>query len=101
MHSPLAKMIGIYLYERRSEKGINQAQLAKHLAFSAQFLGRAEKGEVQLPYNSLVKAIIFLDMSEAKLKKIYRIAAEQEFLQLSLDINKKRKKSTKRKVANG
>ena len=97
MHSPLAKMTGIYIYERRTELGINQSTLAKQLGFSAQFLGRAEKGEVRVPHNALVKAIIFLDLSETKLKKIYRLAAEQDFGDLMIDVSKKSKRTPKRK----
>ena len=76
MHSHLAKMIGQYLVETRTKKGLSQKELADSIDVSAQFLGRIERGDVMIPEQILINAISFLKLSEKKLTKIYRISSE-------------------------
>jgi len=75
-HSILAQMLGVYVVEERKKSDINQAQLAKMIGCTPQFLGRFEKGEVMLPERLLVKCICELDLKHDRLKKIYRLNAE-------------------------
>ncbi len=69
------KMIGLYFLEQRESLGISQAELASVLGFSAQFMGRIEKGDVGTPEDALVKAVSFLELEPARLRKIYNYAA--------------------------
>ena len=78
----LAKMLGAYVTDERKNKNINQAQLAKKLGCSAQFLGRFEKGEVMLPKRLVHKAVSELSLSQSKLKAIHSKACESEFKEL-------------------
>ncbi len=87
-------MIGQYILERREKMGVLQKDLAQKLNVSAQFLGRAEKGFISLPESTLKKCIILLDMSEAKLVKIHRIAGEHT----AIDLFKRPKNSKKRVI---
>ena len=89
-HSPLARMLGIYILDERTKQEISQRSLAKHLGFTPQFMGNIEKGRVMLPYGALVKAIVFLDLDAAQLRKIYRLANDEEFSSLMKDIDKQK-----------
>ncbi len=62
MHDPiLAKLLGEYILEKRKELGMSQKDLRKSLGFSAQFLGRIEKGKVMIPEKCIVRLINLLD----------------------------------------
>lgn len=71
----LKQMLGEYIVERRTQLNINQAELAQKVGFSAQFLGRIEKGNASLPVPALKKMINTLDMDSGKLRKIYTYSA--------------------------
>lgn len=59
------KRFGQHVVAQRTQKKMTQAQLAKRLGFSAQFLGRAEKGFVGFPEKSLIKAVKLLNINKA------------------------------------
>ena len=92
MHSHLAKMLGQYIYDARTKKGILQRDLAEQIGMSAQFLGRIEKGEVMIPEPALKKAIGYLSLSENKIVSIYRAAAGISAQDLFKDKNKRKRK---------
>lgn len=78
-HSMLAQMLGVYVLEERKKQDINQAQLAKMVGCTPQFLGRFEKGDVMLPDRLLLRCVSVLSLRKDKLKKIYVIAFENDF----------------------
>lgn len=87
-HSLMAEMIGIYIFERRTELGISQVALSKRLECSAQFLGRIEKGYAMIPEAMLIKAITILKLDYSRCRKIYRICAEKGVEDLFNDANR-------------
>lgn len=48
-----SKDLGHYIRAHRMELNLTQSYLAERLGMSAQFLGRIEKGEVDIPKKSL------------------------------------------------
>lgn len=82
VHSMLAQMLGVYVVEERKKKKINQAQLAKMIDCTPQFLGRFEKGEVMLPKRLLLKAVTALNLKYDKLKSIHAISSQADFEEL-------------------
>ncbi len=81
-HSTLATLLGAYITEERKHKNINQANFAKKLGCSAQFLGRFEKGEVMLPQRLVRRAVKALSLNPSRLKSIHTKACESEFHEL-------------------
>lgn len=67
--------MGLYFIEQREALGISQAELATFLGFSAQFMGRIEKGEVGTPEDALIKAVSILELEPSRLRKIYTYSA--------------------------
>ena len=64
-------MIGQYFIEQREALGVSQVELATGLGFSAQFMGRIEKGDVGIPEDALVKAVAILNLDPSRIRKIY------------------------------
>lgn len=96
MHSHLAKMLGQYILDERTEQNILQWQLAEKLEMSAQFLGRIEKGEVMMPEDALAKCIKLLSLDREKILTIYRLGGEERakmILSTSRSLNKIKKMS--------
>lgn len=96
MHSHLAKMIGQYILDQRTKKGILQKELAEEVEISAQFLGRIERGEVMIPEPVLIACINFLSLSEKKMVQIYRAAGGMSVQTLFLQSKKSRSKKSRR-----
>ena len=88
----LNQFLGTYILEARKKLGMNQIDLARALGFSAQFLGRIEKGEIGMPKEGLIKTIEVLCLNENKLHQIYRMAGKlgvQDLFRLSRGHKKK------------
>ncbi len=92
MHSHLAKMLGTYILEARKAKAVTQFKLAQELEFSAQFLGRIEKGEVMIPEPALIKSIQLLNLKKDRIKEIYRASSENVVNDLFRQVQKSNKK---------
>lgn len=88
----LAQMLGEYILERRKELGLTQKDLKKSLGFSAQFLGRIEKGKVMIPEKCLIRLINLLDLDFGRVDKIYKISATERVTALFEDARKKKVK---------
>ncbi|MEQ1876481.1 MAG: helix-turn-helix transcriptional regulator [Bdellovibrionia bacterium] len=88
----LAQMLGEYVLERRKELGMTQKELKKNLGFSAQFLGRIEKGKVMIPEKCLVKLINLLDLDFARIEKIYKTYAAEHVAAIFEDARRKKAK---------
>jgi len=88
----LAQMLGTYILERRKELGMTQKDLKKNLGFSAQFLGRIEKGKVMIPEKCFVKMINLLELDPMRVEKIFRTAATEKLTFLFDEAKKKRTK---------
>ncbi len=71
----IRKMLGLYVLEQREALGLSQSELAAGLGFSAQFMGRIEKGEVGVPDPAMIKIVSILEFEPARLRKIYSYAA--------------------------
>lgn len=67
------KGMGELVVRRRKELGIPQYALAEKLGFSAQFLGRLEKGKAPIPAPSMKKVVKLLGI---KSKEFHKVAAE-------------------------
>lgn len=92
-HSLLAEMLGVYIVDQRKSRRITQARLAEMLGCSAQFLGRIEKGEVMMPDHMLETAIGAIGLDYGRMKKIYRLSAENrvdELFSVAQGRNKKK-----------
>lgn len=61
------KKIGQIIVSSRRAQKINQASLARNLGFSAQFLGRIEKGAVSCPEIALKKVVKILSIPHGTL----------------------------------
>jgi len=91
MYDPsLAQMLGEYILEKRKEMGFTQKDLKKTLGFSAQFLGRIEKGKVMIPEKCLVRLINHLALDFDRIDKIYKSYASERVAWL-FDEARKRK----------
>ncbi|HEX4925775.1 MAG TPA: helix-turn-helix domain-containing protein [Bdellovibrionales bacterium] len=91
MYDPtLAQQIGAYILERRKELGMTQKDLKKTLGFSAQFLGRIEKGKVMIPERCLVRLINLLELDFSRMDKIYRSSAAERVNTLFEEARKKK-----------
>jgi transcriptional regulator with XRE-family HTH domain len=88
----LAQMLGEYILEKRKELGMTQKDLKKSLGFSAQFLGRIEKGKVMIPEKCLVRLINLLELDFSRIEKIYRTYATERVTALFEDAKKKKVK---------
>jgi len=66
-----SKKFGKYLIRTRQALGISQLDLSRRLKFSAQFLGRIEKGEVPMPPDALVMAIHILSLDKRQIEAIF------------------------------
>jgi transcriptional regulator with XRE-family HTH domain len=88
----LAEMIGSYIFERRKELRITQKELKKSLGFSAQFLGRIEKGKVMIPEKYLTRLIAVLELDYERLDRIFKSAAETRVSLLYEEVRKIKKK---------
>ena len=88
----LARLLGEYVLERRKELGMTQKELKKTLGFSAQFLGRIEKGKVMIPEKCLVKLISLLELDFARVEKIYKTYAAERVTSLFEEAKKKKAK---------
>ncbi len=86
----LAQLLGAYILEKRKELGITQKDLRKSLGFSAQFLGRIEKGKVMIPEKCLVKLINLLQLDFSRLDKIYRTHAAEKVAALYDEARRKK-----------
>jgi transcriptional regulator with XRE-family HTH domain len=58
--------------------GIKQADLARQLGFSRQFMRQIESGEAAVPKEALLKCIVILQIPHHKLKLVYRITSQSE-----------------------
>lgn len=65
------KAIGKLLIEARRKKKLNQGIVASRFGFSAQFLGKVEKGAVPFPYAKVTQAKMLLGIPLAAFKKAY------------------------------
>lgn len=91
MYDPtLAQQVGAYILERRKEMGMTQKDLKKTLGFSAQFLGRIEKGKVMIPEKCLVRLINLLELDFGRLDKIFRASATERVTSLFEEARKKK-----------
>jgi transcriptional regulator with XRE-family HTH domain len=90
--STLAQMLGSYILEKRRELGMTQKDLKKSLGFSAQFLGRIEKGKVMIPEKCLIRLINLLELDFVRLEKIYRTSATEKVALLCEEARKKKLK---------
>lgn len=61
------KEIGALVVRTRTAKGITQAELATKMGFSAQFLGRCEKGITPFPERSLRKVVRVLKINPGEI----------------------------------
>lgn len=78
IHSDLARMLGLYIKERRLKLKINQKKLAKELYFSSQFLGQIEAGHCLVSKKHLIAVISKLNLDFIKIRRIYKLAATLE-----------------------
>jgi transcriptional regulator with XRE-family HTH domain len=65
------KAIGKLLIDARRKKNLNQGTVANRFGFSAQFLGKVEKGAVPFPYTKVNQAKMLLGIPLAAFKKAY------------------------------
>lgn len=56
--------------EKRKEKGITQAQLAKDLGYSKMAISLIESGKMDIPISAIAKICKALDLDEEKVIKI-------------------------------
>lgn len=75
----LARALGQYLRTRRIQLGLTQRQVKEHLGFSAQFLGRIEKGQAMVPEEALVALINILGLDRAELENIF-VGASRRYI---------------------
>jgi transcriptional regulator with XRE-family HTH domain len=87
----LAQMLGTYILERRKEMGMTQKDLKKTLGFSAQFLGRIEKGKVMIPEKCFVRLINLLELDASRIDKIFKASASEKVNMLFEEAKKKKK----------
>jgi ribosome-binding protein aMBF1 (putative translation factor) len=69
--SDVWEAIGSHIKSRREQLNIKQSDLADKIGFSAQFLGRIEKGKSPLPEESFKKLNKVLKLEQKKIEKIY------------------------------
>jgi len=62
--------IGKLVVDLRNAKGISQKSLADRLKFSAQFMGRIEKGVARFPKPSLKRVARILNISPQTVERI-------------------------------
>jgi len=78
----LARALGQYVRTRRVQLGLTQRQVKEHLGFSAQFLGRIEKGQAMVPEEALITLINVLGLDRAELENIFIGANKRHIAQL-------------------
>lgn len=67
---------GKLVVKARTTKNMTQANLAKKLNFSAQYLGRVERGTVRMPLAALRKTKTILDIPTKTISEMARDAAK-------------------------
>lgn len=75
-HSLLAELLGDCIKDSRLDQDITQADLASRLGFSAQFMGRIEKGYAMIPEAALIECIDILGLQRKYIARIYKEAAD-------------------------
>lgn len=65
----IAKAMGQLLKARREALSLPQYKAAKAIGFAPQFLGRIEKGEVNLPYKKIRVAVRVLKIPRSQLEE--------------------------------
>lgn len=67
MKIPRSHSIGQYIKRKRVESGITQADLAKRLGYTAQFVTNWERGVSSPPANTLRKIVAILKIPEQEI----------------------------------